>query len=238
MTNGINVALRAPTEHEKTLAENAKWSIALEEKEGVDQFRDALSELKTRKRGSEYRGEEVWRYMGWASKAVGRKEVPNFLLLIDRIFVAHQDWGTVQMELKHLGHRIGLKEVVEGFKTRMKPVVEAFGKLKEDFDEAPRRIVRCALLEEELANFESSLEDDETEYLAWCVSLIRDVLDYNYAENLTKSHLGLLKKAIDTILKKGPDCSEEDCQNLHKECLEAGLALIPTTQKAIDKYGQ
>jgi hypothetical protein len=124
------------------------------------------------------------------------------------------------------------------YQEKLSKITELFSELEKDFDEIPRRIVRCALLEEELANFESSLEDDETEYLAWYISLIRDVLDYNYAEDLTQTHLELLKKAIDLTCRKGPDCSEEDCQNLHKEFLKAGLALIPTTQKAIDKYGQ
>jgi len=121
---------------------------------------------------------------------------------------------------------------------KLTTVTKLFGELEEDFDELPNRIVRCELLEKELSAFEESLEGDETECLAWCVSLIRDVLDYNNAENLTETHLGLLKRAIKLIAEKGPDCNKEDYKNLHKEFLEAGIALIPTTQKAIDRYGQ
>ena len=117
-------------------------------------------------------------------------------------------------------------------------IAKLFGELEEDFDDLPNRIIRCELFEKGLSDFENSLEGDETECLAWCVSLMRDVLDYNNAENFTKTHLGLLKKAIKLISEKGPTCSKEDYKNLHKEFLEAGIALIPTTQKAIDKYGQ
>jgi len=117
-------------------------------------------------------------------------------------------------------------------------IAKLFGQLEEDFDDIPNRIVRCELLEKELSDFENSLEGDETENLAWCVSLIRDVLDYNNAENLTETHLGLLKKAIKLISEKGLNCNKEEYKNLHREFLEAGIALIPTTQKAIDKYGE
>ena len=108
--------------------------------------------------------------------------------------------------------------------------------LEENFDEVPRRIALCALMEIELAALEEFLEEEETEYLAWCVSLIRDVLDYNYAEDLEGAHLKLLRKAIDLICKNGTNCNKEDYQGLHKEFLESGLILVPISQKAIDNY--
>lgn len=131
-----------------------------------------------------------------------------------------------------------LEQLTLRCREQLSKITKLFAQLEKDFDEVPRRIARCALLEEELANFEDSLEDEEAEYLGWCVSLIRDVLDYNYAEDLTNGHLGLLKKAIDLICSKGLNCDKKDCESLHREFLEAGLALIPTSQKAIDKYGE
>lgn len=134
--------------------------------------------------------------------------------------------------------QLAIQPIAPPYHEKLTTVTKLFGELEEDFDELPNRIVRCELLEKELSAFEESLEGDETECLAWCVSLIRDVLDYNNAENLTETYLGLLKRAIKLIAEKGPDCNKEDYKNLHKEFLEAGIALIPTTQKAIDRYGQ
>jgi hypothetical protein len=119
---------------------------------------------------------------------------------------------------------------------KLSTLTTLLSELEKDFDDIPRRITRCAVLEEELATFEDSLEDEKEEYLASCVSLIRDVLDYNYAEDLTQTHLEILKKAVDLICDKVLYCSKEDYQNLHREFLQSGLALLPTSRKAIDKY--
>jgi len=138
-------------------------------------------------------------------------------------------------------HPIGraVAQISPPYHEKLSAVTEVFGELEEDFDDIARRVARCAVLEEELAGLENSLEEDEeTEYLGWCVSLIRDVLDYNYAEDLTETHLGLLRKAIDLVYDKGSDCNKEDYQGLHKEFLQTGLAILPTTQKAIEKYGE
>jgi len=144
-------------------------------------------------------------------------------------------WEPAQLYIQSLGTTI--EQIAPVFYDKLSTVTKLFGELEEDFEDIARRITRCAVLEKELAAFENSLDDEKTEYLAWCVSLIRDVLDYNYAEDLTQTHLNLLKKAIGLIYNKGPEFNKEDYQNLHKEFLQAGLALIPTTQKAIDRYG-
>lgn len=145
-------------------------------------------------------------------------------------------WEQAQPAIQPIGRAI--EQIAQAYHEKLSIVTELFGDLEQDFDDVPRRIIRCELLEKELAGFEDSLEDDGTECLAWCVSVVRDVLDYNYAEELTETHLGLLKKAIGLIRDKALDCNKEDYQNLHKEFLEAGLALIPTSQKAIDNYGE
>ncbi len=122
------------------------------------------------------------------------------------------------------------------YQENLSKVTKLLADLEQDFDDVGRRLVMCTLLEEELGHLEDSLEDDDSEYLAWCVSLVRDVLDYNYPEDITRNHLDLLKKAVEIIYNKGPSCSKQDYQDLHKTFLEAGLALLPTSQKAIEKY--
>ncbi|MCK4782678.1 MAG: hypothetical protein KAV87_02925 [Desulfobacteraceae bacterium] len=156
----------------------------------------------------------------------------------DIVFELDEDvspWERAQLAIQPIGPAID--QILPPYHDRLTTVTKLFGELEGDFDEVGRRIVRCTLLEEELGHLEDSLESDEKEGLAWCVSLIRDVLDYNFAEDLTETHLGLLKKAIGLVHDKGSDCNKEDYQSLHKEFLQTGLALLPTTQKAIDKYG-
>lgn len=122
------------------------------------------------------------------------------------------------------------------YQENLSKVTKLLADLEQDFDDVGRRLVMCTLLEEELGHLEDSLEDDDSEYLALCVSLVRDVLDYNYPEDITRNHLDLLKKAVEIIYNKGPSYSKQDYQDLHKTFLEAGLALLPTSQKAIEKY--
>lgn len=158
---------------------------------------------------------------------------------VDTLFDVDEDitiWERAKFAIQPIG--ISIDQITRLYNERLSKISKLFSELETDFDDVPRRIARCSLLEEELATLENSLEDEETEHLAWCVSLIRDVLDYNRAEDFTEIHLGLLEKAVDLMCDKGPACNKEDYQKLHKEFLEAGLALIPTTQKAIDKYGQ
>lgn len=144
-------------------------------------------------------------------------------------------WERAQIDRQHKVRVI--EQILPQYYDRLDKVKEIFTELEQDFNDIARRVARCEVLEEDLAVLENSLEVEETEYLGWCISLIRDVLDYNYAEDLNKQHLDLLKKGIDLIYNKELECDKEDYQNLHKEFLQSGLALIPTTQKAIDKYG-
>jgi len=142
----------------------------------------------------------------------------------------------MQTATLHEAMQFTFDEFILPYHEKLSAVTKLFGELEEDFDDVARRITRCAVLEEELGVFEDALEDEETECLASCVSLIRDVLDYNYAEELTQTHLDILKKAIGLIYDKGLECNKEDYQNLHEEFLRSGLALLPTSRKAIEKY--
>jgi hypothetical protein len=144
----------------------------------------------------------------------------------------------MQAATLHEAMQFTFDEFTLPYHEKLSIVTKLLAELEEDFDDVAQRIVRCTLLEEELGRLEDFLEDDEAECLGWCVSLVRDVLDYNYPEDLAVTHVGLLKKALGLICDKGLDCNKEDYQNLHQEFLQAGLALIPTTQKAIEKYGE
>ena len=110
--------------------------------------------------------------------------------------------------------------------------------LADDFEEIPRRIVQAALLEEEFAALEEALDDDDGEHFAWCVSLLRDALEYNYAEDFTRRHLELIREGVSVLCAKGTDCTKADYQALHASFVDAGLQLIPVTPKAIEKYGE
>jgi hypothetical protein len=123
-----------------------------------------------------------------------------------------------------------------GYAERFSELARFFSELKEDFQDIGLRIARCALLEEALGVLEDELEGEDSEYLGWCVSLSRDVLDYNYAEDLTTGGLDVLGRGIETICTKGLSCAREDYRDLHKEFLGAGLALLPTSRKAQEKY--
>ena len=162
-------------------------------------------------------------------------------------FGSDENLDTIEEQQEDIEHWKPVRAIMEAatvtivrpmllYEEKLSAINMLYGELEENFAEIPCRIALCSLTEKELASLEELLEDEETEYLAWCVSLIRDVLDYNYAEALEEAHLELLKKAIDLICKNGTNCNKEDYQGLHKEFLESGLTLVPISQKAIDNY--
>lgn len=143
-------------------------------------------------------------------------------------------WEQAQFAIQPIGPHTD--QIEPYYDEKLSILTKLFAELEQDFEDIGRRIVRCTLLEEELGRLEDYLEDDEAECLCWCVSLVRDILDYNYPEDLSKSHIILFKKAIDLIYKKNINCNKQDYQDLHKTFLESGLALLPTSRKAIEKY--
>lgn len=121
---------------------------------------------------------------------------------------------------------------------RILEVARLFSELKEDFEDVGIRISRCALLEEALGALEDELEDEEAEYLAWCVSLLRDVLDYNYSEDISRDSLDVMGRGIEMICTKQVSCDRADYQKLHEQLMATGLDLLPTSRKAGEKYGE
>ncbi|MGA2915716.1 MAG: hypothetical protein ABSE89_06790 [Sedimentisphaerales bacterium] len=196
-----------------------------------------IEQLETRNTDIEEQLKQIFVYLqssGWTTlKPLRQAYLPWSELEGTRdVIIESEEFGNLWLvESVH-------RQLTIPYQEELSKIANLFCELEKDFNDILNRIVRCELLEKELADFENSLEGDETEYLAWCVSLIRDVLDYNNAEDFTGTHLGLLKKAIKLISEKGSNCNKEDYKNLHKEFLEAEIGLIPTTQKAIEKYGQ
>jgi len=168
----------------------------------------------------------------------------------DSVIYIMGSWGSGKSCL--VGHympkslaRVGYGAVVQElaktetpYAERFSEIGELYSELKEDFEDIGQRIARCALLEESLGGLEDELEGEEAEYLGWCVSLLRDVLDYNYAEDLTKDRLDVLGRGIETICTERLSCDRESYRELHKELLATGVALLPTSRKAQEKYGQ
>lgn len=239
MSNGIDFGGRTGIYQEKTLAEK-DWLTAMQKKHEIDQLRAEVRDLKTLRRRSSYGGEEVWGYIVEGSEMVSRKEATDLFIIIDKLntFVAHQDWGAVRTMLKHPRRRIGLKEVVEGFRSRMKQVVEAFDKLKENFDDMTECLIRCAHLEKVLGNLERSLQKDGgAKYLRWTIADLRAVLNFNYPEDLKRSHLSLVDAAIKMVERKGMAVDRRDSRDIRRGLINSGLSLLPTSKRAIDEFG-
>ena len=113
-----------------------------------------------------------------------------------------------------------------------------FEKLKEDFSDFSNRIVWCNELKNCISNFEEELEDYDAKYLSWFVSTLKDVFSYNYAETITEEQLDLLKDGVETIYEKQENCDKDSFAEYHLQLVESGLSLLPTTQKAIDEFGE
>jgi len=113
-----------------------------------------------------------------------------------------------------------------------------FEKLEEDFSDFSNRIVWCNELKNCLSKFEEELEEYDAKYLSWFVSTLKDVFSYNYAETITEEQLDLLENGIETIYKKQGNCDKDSFAEYHLQLVESGLSLLPTTQKAIDEFGE
>ena len=113
-----------------------------------------------------------------------------------------------------------------------------FEKLEEDFSDFSNRIVWCNELKNCLLKFEEELEEYDAKYLSWFVSTLKDVFSYNYAETITEAQLDLLKNGIETIYEKQGNCDKGSFAEYHLQLVESGLSLLPTTQKAIDEFGE
>jgi len=117
-------------------------------------------------------------------------------------------------------------------------IKNTFEKFEKDFYDFSNRIVWCNELREILSRFEEELEEYNAKYLSWFVSTVRDVFSYNYAETITEEQLNLIKIGIETICEKQENCDKDSFEKYHLQLIESGLSLLPTTQKAIDEFGE
>jgi len=76
-------------------------------------------------------------------------------------------------------------------------------------------------------------------YLVYAITTIRDLLAYNEHDTLNgdildrvEEELGILETIEDT------EYTEEQFLKFHLELIEMGVALLPTTKKAIERYGE
>ena len=113
-----------------------------------------------------------------------------------------------------------------------------FEKLEEDFPDFSNRIIWCNELKNCLSNFEEELERYDAKYLSWFVSTLKDVFSYNYAETITGAQLDLLRNGIEIIYEKQENCDKDSFAEYHLQLVESGISLLPTTQKAIDEFGE
>jgi len=113
-----------------------------------------------------------------------------------------------------------------------------FEKLEENFSDFSNRIIWCNELKNGLSKFEEVLEECDAKYLSWFVSTLKDVFSYNYAETITEAQLDLLRNGIEKIYEKKENCDKDSFTEYHLQLVESGLSLLPTTQKAIDEFGE
>jgi len=239
MTDGIDLAERPATKNKETLVEPAMWSTTWGKTQGIDEFRDTFKEIKTLKRGRKYGAERVWRYIAKESEGVTRRgEVTLSLILSHDFLAAHKDWDAIRSMLKYFGREIEREEIVEGFRSNMKAVLEALGRLAVDFNNIDRRLIRCAGLEKALGNFERCLQKTEkAKYLRWTIANLRAALNFNYPEDLTNSKLGLMQDAIDMIERKGLNVNRGVCRDIRRRLINSGLSLLPTSKRAVAEFG-
>ncbi len=74
-------------------------------------------------------------------------------------------------------------------------------------------------------------------YLIWAVSTIRDVIAYNEHEVLAGMPLDRIERELLLIETKEADYSKENFMAFHKDLIEMDIPTMPTTAKAIRRYG-
>ena len=74
-------------------------------------------------------------------------------------------------------------------------------------------------------------------YMMWTISTIRDILSYNEHEILVGKPLDRIEKELLIIEEKKIDYSSDDFEKFFSDLLELGISLLPTTEKAIKKFG-
>ncbi len=106
---------------------------------------------------------------------------------------------------------------------------------EDDFSDLTDRLEWCNRLKICLLGFE---ENHEEKYLLWFISTINDVFSYNDISKLTEEQLKLVQEGIKIIYKQKENCDKESFKKYHLRLVESDITLLPTSQKAIDEFGE
>lgn len=135
-------------------------------------------------------------------------------------------------------HVSGLSKYISNQISLSSNIKNSFKKLVEDFDNISNRIAWCKELEINLSKLEEELEQYDAKYLSWLVSSLKDIFTYNYAEEITETQLDLLRNGVNMIYEEQENCDKKTFEEYHLQLVESGLALLPTTEKAIKEFGE
>ena len=98
-------------------------------------------------------------------------------------------------------------------------------------DKALQEIVEAYLAEDERIQLKEQIQA-----LEWFISTLSDVFDYNEFSIIP---LDLIQKWLGLVVVKSQDIfTKEMYQKIHLEILESGLVTLPTSNKAIQLYGE
>jgi len=73
-------------------------------------------------------------------------------------------------------------------------------------------------------------------YIIWTISTIGDIFSYNEHELLVGNALDRIEKELFLIEEKEINYSKNDFNIFHSDMIEMGIAILPTTEKAIRKF--
>lgn len=77
------------------------------------------------------------------------------------------------------------------------------------------------------------VDKEEAEILKWFISMLEDIFDYNEFSIIS---LDLIQKWLKVVGSEDV-FTKSMFQAIHLEAIESGLVTLPTSNKAIQKYG-
>ena len=75
-------------------------------------------------------------------------------------------------------------------------------------------------------------------YLMWAVTTIRDIIAYNEHEVLVGMPLDRIERELILIETKEAEYSKKNFMEFHKDMVDMGITSLPTTEKAIRRFGE
>ncbi len=107
--------------------------------------------------------------------------------------------------------------------------------IEEDFSDLIDRLEWCNRLKICLLSFGESCKE---KYLLWFISTINDIFAYNSITDMTNSQLKLIQVGLKIIYKQKENCSKDSFEEYYLQLCESEITLLPTSQKAIDEFGE